>query len=159
MSAGFSWKWRAIIPFSAEEQDVVRSNKVTRASHGSNGPPEKKTKMNRVKTHTIDKWAREQPNRRKGRSVGPAGWPALKQTPSSHTESDLGALGMDGKIIWRRFQSLAQIIPESTRIIQGSWHPVSVSVLRCRFSVFGLCIVLEPIRGAPRDISTTLGSS
>ena len=30
--------------------------------------------------------------------------PALKWTPSSHTESDMDALGMDGKIIWRRFQ-------------------------------------------------------
>ena len=38
--------------------------------------------------------------------------PALKQTPRSHTESDLGALGMDGNKISIRFQwnwSQAQI--------------------------------------------------
>ena len=48
---------------------------------------------------------------------------ALKRTPRLHTESDLGALDMDGKIISRRFQCLwfqAQMHPESTGIVCGS---------------------------------------
>jgi hypothetical protein len=57
----------------------------------------------------------------------------------SHTESDLGVLYMDGKIIsrsfqWHRFQ--AQIQPESTGIVCITWHPESVPVLRRRLLVF-----------------------
>ena len=86
---------------------------------------------------------------------------ALKQTSRLHTESDLGALDMDGKIISRRFQwiwSQAQIHPESTGIVCGSWHPESVPVLRHCFWADGPCIVLEPNRGASRGPSMTLGS-
>jgi len=87
---------------------------------------------------------------------------SLKRTPRLHTESDLGALGMDGKIISRRFQWLwfqAQIHPESTGIVCGSWRPESVPVLRHCFWADGPCIVLEPNRGLSRGPSTTLGSS
>ena len=88
--------------------------------------------------------------------------PALKRTLRSHTESDLAALGMDGKIVSRHFQwnqSRAQIDLESTGIIRGSWCPVSVPELRRRLLVFGPCIVLEPISGASRGSCTTLESS
>src|SRR6185503_4652230 len=47
--------------------------------------------------------------------------PALKRMPRSQTGLDLGALGMDGKIISRRFQwsqSQAQFNQESTVIIE-----------------------------------------
>ena len=83
---------------------------------------------------------------------------ALKRTPRLHTESDLGALDMHGKIISRRFQWLwfqAQIHPESTVIICGSWRPESVPVLRHCFWADGPCIVLEPNRGASRRSCTT----
>ena len=53
-----------------------RSNTVTRAPHGSDGPPEKKTNINRVKTHTIDKWAPRAAHRTKGKVGGPTRWPA-----------------------------------------------------------------------------------
>ena len=61
-----------IIPFSAKEQDVVRSNTITRDSHGSEGPPEKKTNVNRVKTH-INKWAQRtaQPKKVADEPMGP----------------------------------------------------------------------------------------
>ena len=83
---------------------------------------------------------------------------ALKRTPRLHTESDLGALDMDGKIISRRFQWLwfqAQIHPESTGIVCGSWCPESVPVLRHCFWADGPCIVLEPNRGASRGSCMT----
>ena len=88
--------------------------------------------------------------------------PALKRTPRLHTDSDLGALYMVGKIIPRLFQwhqSQAKIRSEYTGIVRGSGHPESIPVLRHCFWADGPCIVLEPNRGASRGPSTTLGSS
>ena len=47
----------------------------------------------------------------------------------------------------------AQIHPESMGIVRGIRHPVSVPALRRRLSVFGPCIVLEPIRDASRGLA------
>ena len=55
---------------------------------------------------------------------------------------------------WNQFQAL--IHPESTGIARGSWRQVSVPALRRRLSVFGHCIMLEPIRGASRGSCATL---
>ena len=73
-------------------------------------------------------------------------------------EVGLGALDMDGKIISRRFQWIwlqAQIHPESTGIVCGSWRPESVPVLRHCFWADGPCIVLEPNRSASRGSCAT----
>jgi hypothetical protein len=76
-------------------------------------------------------------------------------------ESDLDILYMAGNIISRLFQwhwFLFQTHPESTGIVRGSWHPVSVPALWRRLSVFGPWIVLEPIRRVFRGSCMTLGS-
>ena len=53
--------------------NAARSNIITRASRGSDGPPGKKTNMNKVKTHTIDKWAPRAAHSTKGKVSGPTG--------------------------------------------------------------------------------------
>ena len=56
--------------------DVVRSNIITRASHGSDGPSEKKTSSNEAKPHTNDKWAPRAAQGTKEKVGGPTGRPA-----------------------------------------------------------------------------------
>ena len=88
--------------------------------------------------------------------------PAIKWTPRLHTELDLDVLYMVGKIISIRFQwnrSQAQIHLKSMGIVRTIWSPESDLALRRRLSVFGLCIVLEPIRGASKGSCMTLESS
>ena len=104
MSAGFSWKWRAIIPFLAEEQDVVRSNTITRASHGSDGPPEKKSNTTKVQTQAIDKWALRAAQQKKGKVSGPS-WvagrpPWSADQPMAPTALSLwhGTPSLDGEV-------------------------------------------------------------
>ena len=103
------------------------------------------------------------PNPRRARvCFGLQEQPILKRAPRLHTESNLGALDMDGKIVSRRFQwlqSQAQIHQESTGIVRGICRPESIPVLRHCFWADGPCIVLEPNRGASRGPSMTLGSS
>ena len=58
---------------------------------------------------------------------------ARKSMPRSYTEPVLDVLYMDGKIISRSFQwhqSQAQILLESTGIIETIGHPESIMVLR-----------------------------
>ena len=56
--------------------DVVRSNIITRASHGTDGPLEKKTSSNEVKPHTNNKWAPRAAQGTKEKVGGPTGRPA-----------------------------------------------------------------------------------
>ena len=82
----------------------------------------------------------------------------LKRMPTSQTELDLDVLYMDGNIIsrhfkWHYFQ--AQIQQESIGIVRTSWHPESDPALQRHLSVFGPCIVLEPIRGTSRASCAT----
>ena len=77
----------------------------------------------------------------------------LKWTPRSHTGSDLDVQDMHGKLMRRPFQSIwfeAQIHRESTAVVWESWHTESVPALRCCLSVFGPCIMWEPVRVASR---------
>ena len=59
-----------------QEGNTDQSDITTQALHGLEGLLEKKTNMNRVKTHTIDKWAPRVAHRTKGKVGGPTGWPA-----------------------------------------------------------------------------------
>ena len=56
--------------------NIVRSTIITRASHGSDGPPEKKTNSNEAKPHTNDKWAPRAAQGTKEKVGGPTGRPA-----------------------------------------------------------------------------------
>ena len=73
MSADFSMKWRAIIPFLAKEQDAIQSDATTQASHGLEGPPEKETDNKKAETQSNDKWAWRTAHTKKGKVGGPSG--------------------------------------------------------------------------------------
>ena len=71
MSAGFSWKWRAITPF------VPRSkHRLIRRRHTwTKRPLDKKSSKNEAKPYTINQWALRTAHRRKEK-VGWAQWEA-----------------------------------------------------------------------------------
>ena len=109
MSADFSWKWRAIISFSAKEQDAVQSNAATRTQHGLKGPPEKKSNITKAQTSTIDTWAPRAAQSKKGKVGGPNGMadrpPWLADEPMGSTAFRLrrGSSPLDGKVGSRGF--------------------------------------------------------
>ena len=83
--------------------------------------------------------------------------PALKRTSRSYAKSDLGALSMRSKDNFKMFPMAPVSGTNSSgvdRNLRGSWHPDSVPALWRRISVFGPCIMLEPIRGASRGSCT-----
>ena len=109
MSAEFSWKWRAIIPFSAKEQDAVQSNTATRTQHGLKGPPEKKSNITKAQTSTIDKWAPRIDQPKKGKGGGPSGmagrppWSADQPMGPTTFRLRRGSSPLDGKVGSRGF--------------------------------------------------------
>ena len=104
MSAGFSWKWRAIIPFLAKEQ--TPTNQILPRSHYMDWRAYQRRKpMWQKPIHKpLTSGPREQPSGRKGRSTGPAGWSA--DQPMGPTSLSLwrGTPSLDGEVGSGRLQ-------------------------------------------------------
>ena len=78
--------------------NAARSNIITRASRGSDGPPGKKTNRNKVKTHTIDKWAPRAAHRTKGKVSGPTRRSADQPMGPTTFSLRRGTLSLDGEV-------------------------------------------------------------
>jgi len=71
MSAGFSWKWRAITPFLGSKQRLIRHHHTW-----IKRPLEQKFSRNKAEPHTNNKWAPRAAHGTKEKVGGPSGRPA-----------------------------------------------------------------------------------
>ena len=94
MSAGFSWKWRAITPFWLRSKHWLIRHHHTWIKR----PPEQKFSRNKAEPHTSNKWAPRAAHGAKEKVGGPSGRPA--DLPMDPTASSLrrGSSSLDGEV-------------------------------------------------------------